>query len=236
MFWGKKSDAAPREIASLPRYVVEKVAPRITSGRDDALIALALRTFERASPITVVERTLLNYGLDDAMMGALALANAVQDSSDGGLTDIEYADCYLCSVFCIALELRKTPQAASDALAEWAARFTKDTDYLVFADMEQLVDLLESGWDRFISYHDHPDAILPRAYLHLLSQVIRQRRRGSYTPYSDLDPMISSDPLVLVALEVAWEGKVRVFSRHWYSLVERIRDAADEHEEEFWQE
>lgn len=235
MFWGKKTNKAQREIAGLPRYVVEKVVPRITAGRDDTLIAMAGRTFERALPVTIVEQTLLDYGLDDAMMGALVFAKAVEEASGALLTDIEYADCYLCSVFCLSQGLRDTPQAATDALTEWVARVTRDIDYLVFADKEQLDDLSESGWDRFVRYHDHPDAILPGAYLHLLSQVIRQRRRGSYTPYADLDPMIMSDPIVLGALEVAWEGKVRVFSRHWRSLVDRIRDAADEHEEEFWQ-
>lgn len=235
MFWRNNKKTTPSKIATLPRYVIEKVVPNLTSGREDTLVAIAERAFAGARPVTVVEQTLLDYGLDDAMMGALVFAKAVEDASGIPLTDIEYADCYLCSVFCVALGLRENPQVAIDALTEWGVRVSRDIDYLIFADKEQLDDLTETGWDRFVRCHDHPDAILPRAYLDLLAQVIRHRRRGSFTPYIDLDPMIISEPVILGALEVAWEEKVRVFSEHWHGLIDRIRDTANEYEEEFWQ-
>lgn len=226
MFWNTKaqSQAEAPATASLPRYFVEKVAPRIKQPAEASLIQMAQRTFERGLPAQhVIDTMLIELGMNDAMATAMALAAALGDVGDLALSDIEYGDCYLCSVFCLAAGLRGTPSAAADALTEMVQRFSRDVDYLVYADQDEIDDLTESGWDRFMHYHDHEDAILPQAYLHLLSQVVRQRRRGSDTPYADLDPMIMSDPIMLAALEMAWESKGRVLIGHWVQLSRAFR-------------
>lgn len=146
------------------------------------------------------------------MLASVALALAVEDAGGLPLSDLEYGDCYLCAVFCLASDLRGTPDAATNALEEWRQRLDEHVDYLVFGAKDSLDDLTESGWERFLRYHDHPDAILPQAYLHLLSQAVRHRRGGSATPYADLDPMVQSEPLVVAALEQAWETKAHVFA------------------------
>ncbi|TPN39370.1 hypothetical protein FKO01_04210 [Mesorhizobium sp. B2-3-3] len=198
---------------------------------------MAQRTFERGLPTGhVIEKMLLDHGMNDAMATAVALAGAIGEAADMALSDIEYGDCYLCSIFCLAARLRETANAAADALTEMADRFSRDVDYLIYAKEDEIADLRESGWDRFMRYHDHEDAILPQAYLHLLSQVVRQRRMGSDTPYADLDPMILSDPITLAALEIAWESKGRVLVGHWDRLVERVQELADENDVKFWRE
>lgn len=240
MFWNKKAPQAetPATVAAaFPRYFAEKVAPRIKQAGEASLIQMARRTFERGLPANhVIEGMLVDYGMNDAMATAMALASALRDAGGVGLSDIEYGDCYLCSVFCLVAGLRETPNAAADAMTEMLHRFGRDVDYLVYTEKDEIDDLTESGWERFTYYHEHEDAILPGAYLHLLSQVVRQRRMGSNTPYADLDPMIMSDPITLAALEMAWESKGRVLVGHWERLVERVRELADESDVKFWAE
>ena len=240
MFW-KKKNAQPQvervEVRNFPRYVVEKIIPRIDSAEQSAsFIRLANMTFERGGNTNFIEKSLISEGISAAMISALTLAYAIEEATGHVLSDVEYGDCYLCAIFCMASVLRDTPEAAISALEKWAERFEQDVDYLLFDDKDALSDLTESGWDRFMRYHDHQDAILPQAYLHLLSQVIRHRRIGHDTPYHDLDPMIMSDPIVFASVEQAWETKAFASLRQWTSTLVKVQMAAEEWDVEFWNE
>ena len=204
MFWKKKAKEEERAVPpSFPRYVVEKVAPRGKAARE-SLVRLFGIAFRRGDSTLPYERMLLAHGLEDAMMASLTLALALEDAEGRSLDDVEYGDCYLCAIFCLAAGLRETTEASIGAMEEWGSAFDEHVDYLVFGDKDSLDDLTPAGWERFLHYHDHPDAILPRAYLHLLGKVIRMRGMGSATPYADLDPMVQPNPIVSASLEQAW--------------------------------
>ncbi|AZO59678.1 hypothetical protein EJ078_10855 [Mesorhizobium sp. M1A.F.Ca.IN.022.06.1.1] len=176
---------------------------------------------------------LFDYARDNAMLGSLAFAVAIRDAASRDLSDLEYGDCYLCAMFCLASEISGS-NVQPDLIAGLFERFDRDVEFLVFANDSSIADLTSDGAERFGQYREHPDAILPQAYLHLLAQVVRRRRQGHETPYADLDPMVMADPILLASLEQAWEGRASKVVAQWKRVVEQVQIEAEDQDQEFW--
>lgn len=195
MFWNKKNHEPPARLASFPNYVVHKVAPRLDKRGEDAVLDIVRKQFKHGVG-SGAGTPLLAYGREMAMLASLGFATAIAEATGEETSHLEYGDCYLCALFCMAATFRTAPAVAVEALAFWGGKFQADLDYLVFGEADAIDDPYKSGWQKFRFYHEHEDAIVPQAYLHLLAQVIQHRRRGHDEPYSNLDPMLGLEPLV----------------------------------------
>lgn len=236
MFWkAKDAPAAPAAKTPFVRYVTDKVAPRVRESRAGSqIVEDASKRLERGLGVRGIERLILDFGRDSAMLSALAFAAAVRDASGTELDEIMYGDCYLASVFCMGTETRHRPEVDADVMEDWLSRLQTDADYLVYAEGDQIEDLVVQGPELYAHYHGNKDSILPRAHLYLLAKIIRCRRSGFDLPYRDLDPMLGPDPIVFASLERAWEAQVRAFVHGWRSTVLRVQEVTAENDEEFW--
>ncbi|TPN39345.1 hypothetical protein FKO01_04070 [Mesorhizobium sp. B2-3-3] len=233
MFWSKRNPEPPARLASFPNYIVHKVVPHLDD-RGEAAVLDTVRKQFRHGVGSGAGTTVLTYGREMAMLASLGFAAAISEVTGEETSDLEYGDCYLCALFCMAGPLRTAPEAAVQALTFWGGKFRADLDYLVFAEADAIDDLYVSGWDRFGLYHQHEDAIVPRAYLHLLAQMIRHRRSGHDDPYRNLDPMLGAERLVFASLEEAMDAKVATIINAWVKTAVKVQSIADEHDKEFW--
>lgn len=233
MFWKKGKPPEPEPLARFPHYVIEKIIPSIDATRHN-IHDTACKLYRRRMGGKVLTHMLLHFGSDCAMLASLAFSNTLQNLTRQQTTDIEYGDCYLATLFCLTKPLRNAPETAIEALSNWAGRLRTDAGYLIFSDQSQIDDLCEVGWDKFESYRVHKEAILPRAYLYHLAQIIRHRHQGHDMPYKYFDPMISADPVVFSGIEYALTEQVAPVLNVWIETLLQIQSIAEDHEEEFW--
>jgi hypothetical protein len=235
MFWKKPKSAVCEEVF-FPAYAIKKIGPKIGNNFSTAFFAETKKRFERGLGSTHTENQLLSYGRDTAIFASLSLAKSIAETSASGLTDAEFGDCYLCAVFCLTQTFREVPNLMMNSLTFWGAEFRKDTDYLLLTEEFEIEDICENGWNQYLRYCQSDNAVLPKAYLNLLSRAISQRRQGDPTPYKRMDPFMPLEAAMLANLEMTYDEQTSQILNNWVKVAAEIQSIAALHEMDFWED
>lgn len=233
MFLWKRKNKRDASISAFSNYVIKKIVPRFLI-RPSEILRDSEKQFRRGLSARTAERELMELARDTALVSALGLAKEVHEATGHEISDAEWGDLYIASVFAVLSSVRDRPRIIAAALEMLGSVISVDCRYLLFEPDETLNDICESGWDELHKYLVHDEAILPRAFAHCASKAIKMRRLGIATPYSDFDPYIGPDAIVLSTIDLALSEKNSVLIRAWADTVTQVGDIADELDVEMW--
>lgn len=233
MFTWKRKSRREASVCAFSSYVTKKIVPRLLIRPSEVLIG-SEKQFRRGLSTRTAERELVELARDTAMVSALGLADAVQEVAGSEISDAEWGDLYLASIFAVLSSVRGEPRITAVALEMLGGMISVDCRYLLFESDETLNDICGSGWDELHKYLVHDEAILPRAFAHCASKAIKMRRLGIATPYSIFDPYIGPDAIVFSTIDVTLSEKISVLIRSWADTVAQVGEIADEFDVEMW--
>lgn len=213
-------------------YVSKKIAPNF-SVQADKIVSTAEKSFSQGVGVRAVERALVDYGYATSQMISMSLAKSIQNVCGEEISDIQYGDCALTAAFIMRIPFIREKNALEEIIEYWIASFCLDIQYLIFSSDVSIKDLVDEGNERFLDYEKNGDSLLPDAYLHLLSQITRQRITGEWEPYKLLDPL-GADPILFGAFQAAWPESENLVN-HWISTAIEIQKIAKNNDLEVWE-
>ena len=233
MFFGRKNPDKKPQHSPYSQYVSNKVIPNISTQRD-AILDTAKKCFPRGLGEVAAQRALISHGHAIAQMIAISIAVNMQNVLKREFKDIEYADCALTAQFIMRLPLRNHREAIDEIVVDWITAFETDINYLIFASDEVMIDLIETGNDRYLKYECASEAIMPDAYFFILVKILKQRQDGEYEPYKMLDHAWVPDMNMMGVLQSNWH-KTEIMMNHWIKTVQTIQNLAWDNDLEVWE-